>query len=103
MVAVLAHEIGHYKKKHVLQGVVISILHTGAVLFLLSLFLGSPGLYQASIESTFLYAGFFSSTAVHSDTDGFIDSVADYLPKNEYGRRRLPPGPLATRTAWRGH
>jgi STE24 endopeptidase len=47
MVAVLAHEIGHYKKKHVLQGVIIGILHTGVLFFLLSLFLGSPGLYQA--------------------------------------------------------
>jgi len=47
MVAVLAHEIGHYKKKHVLQGVIIGILHTGLIFFLLSLLLGSPGLYQA--------------------------------------------------------
>jgi STE24 endopeptidase len=45
LVAVLAHEIGHHKRKHVLQGVIISILHTGVFLFLLSVFLGSPGLY----------------------------------------------------------
>jgi STE24 endopeptidase len=47
MVAVLAHEIGHYKKKHILKGTLIGILHTGLIFFLLSLFLGSPGLYQA--------------------------------------------------------
>ena len=44
MMAVLAHEIGHYKKKHILQGLIIGILHTGVLLFLLSLFLCSPGL-----------------------------------------------------------
>lgn len=41
IVAVLAHEIGHYKKKHTLQGMSISICYTGVILFLLSLFLGN--------------------------------------------------------------
>lgn len=41
IVAVLAHEIGHYKKKHTLQSVIISILTTGVMLFLLSLFLNN--------------------------------------------------------------
>ena len=39
LIAVLAHEIGHYKKKHTLTGVVISILQTGLMLFILSLFI----------------------------------------------------------------
>lgn len=39
IVAVLAHEIGHYKKKHTLQGMLMSVIYTGVVLFLLSLFL----------------------------------------------------------------
>lgn len=39
IVAVLAHEIGHYKKRHTLQGMFISICYTGVILFLLSLLL----------------------------------------------------------------
>lgn len=31
LVSVLAHEIGHYKKKHIQQGMVISVLHTGEI------------------------------------------------------------------------
>jgi STE24 endopeptidase len=42
LVAVLAHEIGHYKKKHVLKGLISGILQTGALLFVLSLLLKSP-------------------------------------------------------------
>jgi len=42
IVAVLAHEIGHYKKKHTLQNMFFSIINTGIILFLLSLFLGNP-------------------------------------------------------------
>ena len=39
LVGVLAHEIGHYKKKHTLQGIILSILQTGLMLFILSLFI----------------------------------------------------------------
>lgn len=42
IVAVLAHEIGHYKHKHTLAMLFISILNTGVTLFLLSLALGTP-------------------------------------------------------------
>lgn len=41
IVAVLAHEIGHYKKKHTLQGMLVSFCYTGAILFFLSFFLGN--------------------------------------------------------------
>lgn len=47
IVAVLAHEIGHYKKKHTLQGMFISICYTGFILFLLSLFLGNQDIAVA--------------------------------------------------------
>jgi len=42
LTAVLAHEIGHYKKKHVLKGLVTGVLQTGVLLFVLSLLLKSP-------------------------------------------------------------
>ena len=37
LVAVLAHEVGHYKKKHIFQGLVISIFQIGLMTFLLEL------------------------------------------------------------------
>jgi STE24 endopeptidase len=58
LVAVLAHEIGHYKKKHVLQGMIIGLLHAGLLLYLLSLFIESQGLYDAFyVEQTSYYVG----------------------------------------------
>jgi STE24 endopeptidase len=47
IVGVLAHEVGHYKKKHTLTGVILSIIQTGAILYILSLFVGSPVLSEA--------------------------------------------------------
>ncbi|MDP4185291.1 MAG: M48 family metallopeptidase, partial [Bacteroidota bacterium] len=47
IVGVLAHEIGHYKKKHVLTSMLLSIAQTGVMLFILSLFLGIPAMSLA--------------------------------------------------------
>ncbi|MCF8381889.1 MAG: M48 family metallopeptidase [Bacteroidales bacterium] len=47
IVAVLAHEIGHYKKKHSLYGTALSIAQIGFTLFLFSLFMNNPQLSLA--------------------------------------------------------
>ncbi len=47
LVSVLAHEIGHYKKRHTLKGGAVSVLHTGVLLFLLGLFINRPELSGA--------------------------------------------------------
>ncbi|EAP86115.1 M48 family metallopeptidase [Croceibacter atlanticus] len=47
IVAVLAHEVGHYKKNHIIINLVTSIALTGLTLWLLSLCIGSPLLSQA--------------------------------------------------------
>ena len=45
--AVLAHEIGHFKKKHVIQQMVFGILQMGLTLGLLHIAIRSPGLFSA--------------------------------------------------------
>ncbi|MEL6820820.1 MAG: M48 family metallopeptidase [Calditrichota bacterium] len=58
LVAVLAHEIGHYKKKHIVQSMVIGILHMGITFYLLSIFLTHQGLFDAFyVENMSVYAG----------------------------------------------
>jgi STE24 endopeptidase len=47
LVAVLAHEVGHYKKKHIRSNLVLGLIQTTVMLFLLSLFLGSESLSAA--------------------------------------------------------
>lgn len=58
LVSILAHEVGHYKKKHILKGLITGILHTGVLFFLLSFFLHSRGLAGAFyMEHISVYAG----------------------------------------------
>ena len=47
IVAVLAHEIGHYQKKHVFYNLIMSILLTGLTLYILGYFVSNPILSQA--------------------------------------------------------
>ncbi len=47
IVAVLAHEIGHYKHKHSYLGMVLSIIQTGITLYVFSLFAVNPLLSEA--------------------------------------------------------
>lgn len=47
LVAVLAHEVGHFKKKHIITGYLLSILQTGFTLFIMSLIIFSPAMSQA--------------------------------------------------------
>ena len=58
LVSVLAHEIGHYKKRHILIRMALGVAHTGVLFFFLSVFLGSQGLYDAfGMEERSVYAG----------------------------------------------
>ncbi|MFO8002377.1 MAG: M48 family metallopeptidase [Marinilabilia sp.] len=47
IVAVLAHEIGHFKLKHIIKGTTLSVLQTGITLFLLGWFVSHPAISQA--------------------------------------------------------
>ena len=56
--AVLAHEIGHYKKRHITKMLLIGIVKTGIIFFLISLFLDDKTLFSAfGVQQTSTYAG----------------------------------------------
>ena len=63
LVSIIAHEIGHYKMKHNIKGIVLGVFQTGIMFFLLSLFLNNSELFSAfKMENLSTYASllFFS-------------------------------------------
>jgi len=86
LVAVLAHEIGHYKKKHVIQGLIISLLHTGAILFIFSLLIGNPLLSRAlGVETPNFHIGLVAFGILYSPVSFVLDIFMNILSrKNEY-------------------
>jgi STE24 endopeptidase len=63
LVGVLAHEVGHYKKKHITYGIIVSLAYSGVLLYLFSLIKDSRPLFSAfGMASISVYAAlvFFS-------------------------------------------
>ena len=91
IVAVLAHEVGHYKKKHILQGTIISIMHTGLIFFLLSLFVGNTGLYQAFYMSQYpIYAGLLFFGLLYTPIELILSIIMQMISRrNEYQADRF--------------
>jgi STE24 endopeptidase len=86
IVAVLAHEIGHYRKKHVLQTIALSVAVTGLMLFLFSLVVNSPLLSEAlgSDKSSF-HLGLIVFGILYSPLSLIIGlGVNYYSRRNEY-------------------
>lgn len=86
LVAVLAHEIGHYKKKHIVKNMVISILHTGVIFGLLSIFLQVEALFDAFfMEEMSVYAGLLFFGLLYSPVETILGIVMQLLSrKHEY-------------------
>lgn len=91
LVAVLAHEIGHYKKKHIIQNMVISIVHTGVIFFLLQIFLSHAGLFKAFyMEQTSIYAGLIFFGMLYAPIELILSVVMQmFSRKNEYEADRF--------------
>ena len=63
IVSVVAHEVGHYKLKHVLQGTILGIIETGIMLFAFNLIMNDISLFQVfGVSQLSVHAGiiFFS-------------------------------------------
>ncbi len=82
LVAVLAHEIGHYKRKHVLKGIAVSIVHTGVMFYVLSLFLRTRGLFDAfSMNEISVYGGLIFFGLLATPIESLISIVLNHLSR----------------------
>ena len=86
LVAVLAHEIGHFKKKHILVSMVLSMANLGAVFFLLSLFMNNRMLFDAFfMQETSVYASLLFFMLLYSPVEFILSILLQMLSRrNEY-------------------
>lgn len=82
IVAVLAHEVGHYKKKHIIYNLIASTLTTGLMLWLLSLFIDSPLLSQAlNIQEPSFHIGLIAFAILYSPISGITGFLMNTLSR----------------------
>ncbi len=91
MIAILAHEIGHFKRHHVKQMMAASILQMGGMLFLLSFFISYQGLFDAFfMERSSVYAGMLFFGLLFTPLDFFVGLGLHSLSRrNEYQADRF--------------
>lgn len=101
IVAVLAHEVGHYKRKHILFNLIISILIMGFTFWLLSLFIGNPILSEAlNVASPSFHIGLIAFGILYSPISeltglimNFISRIFEYQADN-YAKETFDAAPL---------
>ncbi len=86
IVGVLAHEIGHYKKKHTLWGMIAGVIQTGVMLFIFSVFVDSPVLSVAlGVQQPVFHIGLIAFGILYSPISGATGLISTLLSrKNEY-------------------
>ncbi len=82
IVAVLAHEVGHYQKKHVFINMVISIMLTGFTLFILSLLINNPILSGAlSVDQPSFHIGLIAFGVLYSPISEITGILMNYISR----------------------
>ena len=82
IVAVLAHEVGHYQKKHVFINMVLSLLLTGFTLFVLSLFISNSILSEAlSVNIPSFHIGLIAFGILYSPISEVTGILMNYISR----------------------
>lgn len=86
LVSILAHETGHYKKKHIFKSILMSTVTTGLMFFLISVFINNRGLFSAfKMQSISIYASLIFFAFLYAPINMVISIFSKMLSrKREY-------------------
>ena len=101
IVAVLAHEVGHYKRKHILYNLTSSIILTGFALFVLSLFIKTPLLSLAlGVSHPSFHIGLIAFGILYSPVSQILGVFMNYMSRkfeyqaDNYAKNTFSASPL---------
>ncbi|MBU0764712.1 MAG: M48 family metallopeptidase [Bacteroidetes bacterium] len=91
IVAVLAHEVGHYKKKHTVSSIVVSLIHSLAIFYIFSLLVDNPLLSQAlGAEKPAFHLGLITFGILYSPISLVLGLIMNVVSRrNEYAADRF--------------
>ena len=103
IVAVLAHEVGHYKRKHIIFNLTISIFLTGLTLYILSLLISSPLLSNAlGVDIPSFHIGLIAFGLLYSPISEITGLIMHYISRkfeyqaDDYAKSTYAAKPLIT-------
>jgi len=103
IVAVLAHEVGHYKRKHIIFNLTASVLVLGFTLFILSLFINNPEVSKAiGVSEPSFHAALIGFGILYSPISELTSLVMNFLSRkfeyqaDDYAKNTFAAMPLIT-------
>lgn len=86
IVAVIAHEVGHYKLKHIHSGIILSAIQSGIMFYILSLFLMDEMLFEAFyMDNISVYASLLFFSTLYTPISMLVGFLFSYISrKNEF-------------------
>jgi STE24 endopeptidase len=103
IVAVLAHEIGHYKRKHIIFNLTSSIFLTGFMLLILSLFINNPEVSLAiGVDRPSFHAALIGFGILYSPISEITGLLMNYFSRkfeyqaDDYAKNTYAALPLVT-------
>ncbi|MAV59051.1 MAG: peptidase M48 [Candidatus Marinimicrobia bacterium] len=86
IIAIIAHEVGHFKKKHIITNTIISIFSIGTMFYLLDFFIKNKLLFDAfQMDYISNYAGIVFFSILYSPINMVLSIILNaYSRKNEY-------------------
>ena len=103
IVAVLAHEVGHYKRKHIIFNLMASVLLTGLTLFILSVFINTPEVSLAiGVSQPSFHAALIGFGILYSPISEVTGLIMNYLSRkfeyqaDDYAKTTFARMPLIT-------
>jgi STE24 endopeptidase len=103
IVAVLAHEVGHYKRKHIIFNLFASVLLTGLTLYILSLLISNPLLSNAlGVATPSFHIGLIAFGLLYSPISEITGLIMNYLSRkfeyqaDNYAKETYAGEPLIT-------
>ena len=103
IVAVLAHEVGHYKRKHIIFNLASSILLTGFTFYILSLFINSATLSESlGVSIPSFHIGLIAFGILYSPISEVTGLILNYFSRvfeyqaDNYAKETFAPKPLMT-------
>ena len=91
ILGVLAHEIGHYKKKHIISNMIISLITTAITLYILSIMVANPALSEAlGASQPSFHMGLIAFGILYSPVSAIFGLANNWISrKNEYSADRF--------------
>lgn len=103
IVAVLAHEVGHYKRKHIIFNLFASVLLTGLTLYILSIFISNPLLSNAiGVEIPSFHVGLIAFGLLYSPISELTGLLMNHFSRkfeyqaDNYAKNTYKAEPLIT-------